>query len=248
MIKKISVSEKDIKILRELSPAISDEKDATNYQGIVIQKPWGYEYLVFENENCAVWLLSLIHGGATSLHCHPRKKTSLTVLGGEIQFKTLNEEMTVKKGEGLFIDKGVFHSSKAISSDGAVILETETPNNKKDLIRLLDNYGREGRGYEGKDAHEQFHEDLVSFHAPETRYNTQKLVGSSTLTVVNYSNPESLKENIKNHPARICVILSGNISGLENRVFHEGEIIAAQNLRECEILSIIEKIELLLIH
>lgn len=248
MIKRINLSEKDQSVLDQLSHSISNEQDQTNYQKILIQKPWGSEYLAFENDKCAVWILNLKHEGATSLHCHPRKKTSLAVLDGEIIFTTLNESMMIKKGEGVFIDKGVFHSSRAVSPNGAVVLETETPNNKKDLLRYSDNYGREGKGYENKNHHQPLGQNFVHFHDPETRYNIQKPAGDSTLTVVSHFRPESLIECIKNHPANICIILSGSIARLESDLLREGEILKAQSLRECEALSIIEFTELLLIH
>ena len=45
-----------------------------------------------------------------------------------------------------------FHSSKAVSDDGAILLEIETPVDKKDLVRLYDEYGRENKGYEGSNS------------------------------------------------------------------------------------------------
>ena len=45
-----------------------------------------------------------------------------------------------------------FHSSKAISKDGAYLLEIETPEDKNDLVRLYDEYGRENQDYEGKES------------------------------------------------------------------------------------------------
>ena len=46
------------------------------------------------------------------------------------------------------IRKGFFHSTKSISQSGTFLFEIETPNDKLDLVRLRDNYGREGKPYE----------------------------------------------------------------------------------------------------
>ena len=48
------------------------------------------------------------------------------------------------------IRRGLFHSTKSISKNGSIIIEIETPKDKNDLIRLEDNYGREGLSYENR--------------------------------------------------------------------------------------------------
>ena len=48
------------------------------------------------------------------------------------------------------IARGLFHSIQALSKNGLLALEFETPVNKNDLVRFKDNYGRENRPYEGK--------------------------------------------------------------------------------------------------
>ena len=44
-----------------------------NYDINVVKKPWGYEYLAYENEHVALWFLHIKHTHSTSLHCHPKK-------------------------------------------------------------------------------------------------------------------------------------------------------------------------------
>lgn len=112
----------------------------------MIPKPWGAEYLLFQMNDVAGWILNINKNEKTSLHCHPNKKTSLIVLKGEVSVSFLSSSSNYKKGEKLIIRQGVFHSTSAITD--SVILEIETPVNKGDLIRLKDNYGREGKPYE----------------------------------------------------------------------------------------------------
>ena len=112
-----------------------------------VVKPWGYEYLAYENDNVGIWILHINEGESTSMHCHPLKDTGLIVLSGEVEVSFLNGSQTRKDLQKTMIRKGLFHSSKAINGD-AVILEIESPKEKEDLVRLYDNYGRRFQPYE----------------------------------------------------------------------------------------------------
>jgi len=150
MINKVFRSEADLHNLslkRTLPVAKGENLD---YKKKVVNKPWGYEYLMFENEHVAIWVLHLKNNFATSMHCHPNKKTSLSVLSGKVVSSTLDTKFPLEKGGALLIDKGVFHSTVGASEEGAFIMEIETPPDKNDLVRLKDSYGRENKAYEGE--------------------------------------------------------------------------------------------------
>lgn len=125
---------------------ITGEKQ--DYKNVVVDKPWGYEYLMFENEHVAIWVLFLKERAKTSMHCHPKKLTSLIVLEGEVRTSSLGEKFDLKKLDGIIIDKGVFHSTSTDFGVGAFVMEIETPPEKADLVRINDQYGRENKGYE----------------------------------------------------------------------------------------------------
>jgi len=55
-----------------------------NYLNKLVKKPWGNEYLIYENGIVAVWMLNIESNKNTSLHCHTKKKTGLILLEGEI--------------------------------------------------------------------------------------------------------------------------------------------------------------------
>lgn len=148
MIKKIYVSELDRNNLSKHKTIEGAARDTFDYKKIVVKKPWGYEYLLFENDFVAIWILHLKKGHATSMHCHPKKKTSLVVLSGRVQSSTLSSWYDLDVLDGLFIENGVFHTTKALTTD-VFVMEIEMPPDKKDLVRLKDSYGREGKGYEG---------------------------------------------------------------------------------------------------
>ena len=56
---------------------MNKENNLNSFYNKIVKKPWGKEYLIFQNNVVAIWLLSIEPGKNTSLHCHPTKKTGL---------------------------------------------------------------------------------------------------------------------------------------------------------------------------
>ncbi|MBT6469799.1 MAG: hypothetical protein HOK52_00890 [Candidatus Marinimicrobia bacterium] len=119
------------------------------YKDVIVSKPWGYEYLCYKNEYLAIWFLFINKDNRTSLHCHPNKHTGLVVLDGIAEVSFLRGSVEIKGLEKIHIFKSRFHSTKALSDEGVYLLEVETPEDKHDLLRLEDSYGRENKSYEG---------------------------------------------------------------------------------------------------
>jgi mannose-6-phosphate isomerase-like protein (cupin superfamily) len=119
-----------------------------SYESTIVKKPWGYEYLAYENEHVALWFLYIKHTHSTSLHCHPKKTTGLVLLDGKAEVSFFNTTNKLNPGNKIMIRKGLFHSTKATSEKGAYVFEIETPVDKQDLVRFRDSYGREGKPYE----------------------------------------------------------------------------------------------------
>jgi mannose-6-phosphate isomerase-like protein (cupin superfamily) len=119
-----------------------------DYSKVVVKKPWGYEYLWYQSPSVAAWMLHLRYGKSTSLHAHIRKRTSLLVVSGQVVCLTLEDRYKLGVGDSIVLEPCVFHTTQAISDDGAFLIEVETPPMKGDLVRLKDNFGREDSGYE----------------------------------------------------------------------------------------------------
>jgi hypothetical protein len=119
-----------------------------SYRDVVVRKPWGFEYLIYESTDVALWLLHIEAGKGTSLHCHPMKTTGLILLEGEAELRFIADSKRIKGPNKQMIRRGLFHSTKAVSPNGIFVLEIETPNDKHDLVRLTDDYGRSHDGYE----------------------------------------------------------------------------------------------------
>ena len=147
--KKAGVSKLDINNLKKINLKNYVRKSSFfDFSKVIVRKPWGFEFLLYQNKKLAIWLLYLKKSYKTSFHCHVNKKTLLFVVKGSILFKTLKFSKKYKEGEFVEIDKKVFHQSMAISKQGSVILELENSVNKNDIVRLDDDYGRVGVGYE----------------------------------------------------------------------------------------------------
>ena len=137
----------DKEALASIPVLLSDiEDDGTDYTGVRIKKPWGHELEKYRDDDVAIWWLHIHHNQKTSMHCHPNKSTVLFVMGGEGTLLTLGESHLIGDGDVVVIEKGAFHQICA-GGNAIMIYELESPPNKRDLVRLKDDYGR-GQGYE----------------------------------------------------------------------------------------------------
>ena len=82
------------------------ENKKSEYKNVVVNKPWGYEYLAYENEHVGLWFLHIEKDQQTSLHCHPRKDTGLVVLEGAVNVSFLNDINRLSAGRKIMIRKG----------------------------------------------------------------------------------------------------------------------------------------------
>lgn len=142
---------------RHLETVSGPARGSFDYKNVIVKKPWGYEYLVFENAHVAIWMLQIVRKRRTSMHCHPRKRTGLVLLSGEAQFHHLEGSIALGRMNAVNVDASTFHSTEAasllpihpVSEDGIWVMEIETPPLKEDLCRMSDAYGRAGATYEG---------------------------------------------------------------------------------------------------
>ena len=150
------------------------QEDSFDYGKVIVKKPWGYEYLVFENEHIAIWMLQIVRKHRTSMHCHPNKTTALILLSGQATVRSLDQVIELHALDAVNIDKGAFHSTEAssvlpnipVSVNGIWIMEIESPPKKKDLFRARDVYGRTGHSYEGESCMVFEPQETVRFQVP----------------------------------------------------------------------------------
>lgn len=236
MIEKITITDRDREEFENLKVNPLDiQDDHYDYSKVVVKKPWGYEYLIFSNELIAVWILYLKPGAQTSMHCHPGKKTSLVVLEGKVNCSTLTGNLDRSAGEGLLIDKGVFHQTATISEGGAFVMEIETPVNKRDLARLKDKYGRKGKGYETEDQHSfnTQNYNYISFHSAGIQHNLKKHFGQCSMRFKKLTDEKVLDEMLELNPEDVICVLRGQLLSISNQpVIEVGDTTTVKALKQ----------------
>lgn len=183
-----------------------------NYADVIVKKPWGYEYLVFENGQTAIWLLHVARKQRTSMHAHLNKATSLVLFSGAAVCHHLDGEIKLRELDGIKIDKGAFHSTEAYSDlaitpqseNGVWVMEIESPVDKSDLVRVKDEYGRQGASYEGVDNMVFDVKQCLKLKTPRTKDIFKRKSFNCNLTMVSGAALKSMK--ISDKDALIAVV------------------------------------------
>lgn len=191
----------------------------------IVSKPWGYEYIVYQNEYVAMKLLHIRQGERTSLHCHPNKSTGLVVVDGTAEINFIADSRILTAPAKQMIRRGLFHQTHALSDSGILMLEIETPVDKDDLVRLKDNYGRKDSGYEGHQFELPKTEECVWFDDPEVQQKNHYSVGSVNITIERMSDVKTLENNLDTD---ILIFLRGglikSIDGRQHLVTQPGDV------------------------
>ena len=234
MIQRIKSSELDSQKLSQIMTCIDDELEDFDFSKVVVNKPWGYEYLMYKTDDVSIWVLCLKKGCMTSMHCHIDKKTSLLVLSGEAVCSTLEGGVKLKEGEGLTLDKKVFHSTQAVSDEELIMIEVETPTKKIDVLRLLDSYGRETKGYEGQEHMSNLKEfEMVNFQVGE--FNKEKKLGSFSLSLEKFEEENKIFEFLKTDPYSLAIILDGRmINKATGELFEIADVFYHNNMESID--------------
>jgi mannose-6-phosphate isomerase-like protein (cupin superfamily) len=225
MLKIINSIDADHEKLKKTSFLENNELDKFDFSKVVVKKPWGHEYLFYTGNNISIWILYLKENQATSMHCHLNKTTFLIVLSGKAECSTLHEKHELNDGDGLIISKKCFHSTKALSKDGIILMEIENPSKKTDLVRLKDFYGRELKGYELQN---EMCFDLSNYERVflnENEINNNKKVGNMNLCIKHFNETSEFIHFLKIHKSSISFILNGEVfDEKNNKTYNSGEI------------------------
>jgi mannose-6-phosphate isomerase-like protein (cupin superfamily) len=196
----------------------------------IVKKPWGYEYLAYENEQVALWFLYIKHNHQTSMHCHPNKTTGLTLIDGEAVVSFLADKHPLRQNDKFMIRKGLFHSTKAVDPRGAWVLEIETPVDKHDLVRLRDSYGREGKPYEDSAFEYPKQDSSIWIEEPIGEKPNVYRIEKCDLVVAKVSDI-SFFENVKSEQ-NIMFLKGGIMTEYDINVAGPGDIVSSKVLKE----------------
>ena len=187
------------------------------HKNVIVNKPWGYEYLVFESEDVALWLLHIKFGESTSMHCHPKKTTGLILASGTAELSFIADSKTIIAPEKEMIRRGLFHSTKALSPEGIYIFEIETPNDKEDLVRLFDTYGRSHSGYESQESYLPKEPESIWIREPSSN---QPEVYKNNEVKFSVHKPKGLDEIMDYDDNDIIMFLRGGLGKVVNERRH----------------------------
>ena len=207
----------------------------SNYNTNIVKKPWGFEYLAYENEYVAIWFLYIKHNHATSFHCHPNKTTGLILLDGQAETSFLNNTNKLNPTNKIMIRKGLFHSTKATDERGAWIFEIETPVDKQDLVRFKDSYGREGKPYEDETFEIPKAEDCLWIkNTPEIYNFANCILDVKNITDVNeFTDIDDL--------LNVMFLKGGLLTDYDQKVAGPGDIVLSSTIKE--LTEVFKKID-----
>lgn len=177
----------------------------------IVRKPWGYEYIAFQNNSVALKVLHIKKDERTSLHCHPNKSTGLVIIDGTATLNFIADQCELSAPSKKMIRRGLFHQT--IAQTDLLMLEIESPVDKDDLVRLKDQYGRKELGYEDRSYEIPRDEDCVTFSAPEIGIN-QYNIGAVKI-IVGYA-----KHITDFQPNDIIMFLQGGVNKLIDGRLH----------------------------
>ena len=143
-------SDKNTKLYQE-NKRETREQEFKSYRSLIVNKPWGYEFVCSEFDNISLLVLHIKNGEETSFHVHSEKDTPMILAQGKMTIKTADNEYTVNVGEIVILNRQIFHKLCSYD-DNTILLEFEMMRpNKNDLIRVNDKYSREQKSYETKE-------------------------------------------------------------------------------------------------
>lgn len=130
-----------------------ENSDIINYINKINDKPWGKEYLAFQNKYIGIWILSVNKDQETSLHCHFKKDTILIPISGSFKINLFNSYLQAGLFESIYVPRNTFHGIHSYV-DGGILMEIEIYTehieytDKNDLLRIKDMYNRDKTKYE----------------------------------------------------------------------------------------------------
>ena len=115
----------------------------------IINKPWGKEQVLYEDEGCKVKRLTVNSGCRLSYQYHYKRQEHWTVISGVGRLIINGEQMDVGPQTPIQIGYHVNHSVANIGELDLVIIEVQTGEyfGDDDIVRIYDDYNR-GAGTE----------------------------------------------------------------------------------------------------
>ena len=109
-----------------------------------IEKPWGFELIWAHTESYVAKLLVINAGQRLSKQYHEKKEETIFVVEGTLINQDADDnEMVISQGESFHVSPGQVHRFCAPENRYVKLMEVST-NHLDDVVRISDDYGREG--------------------------------------------------------------------------------------------------------
>ena len=190
-----------------------DNSPKIDYMNKVNDKPWGKEYLAYQNEHIGIWILHINKDQETSLHCHFKKDTILIPIFNSFKINLYSTYKILNLFEALYVPLNTFHGIHSYT-DGSILMEIEiytdkiSYTDKNDLLRLRDIYGRDKTKYETSvEEREPTDNEIMNFHSPN-KYS----IGNTQVSILKLRSLDELYSSANgiNHYDKI-ILLKGTI-------------------------------------
>ena len=199
----------------------------------VVNKPWGYEYVIFKiKKKIGITFLNINPKKETSLHAHSAKKTAFIILNGDAHVQIGLYKKNTFKTKTLsrqVFRKGLFHKLSNRSNKPIQALEFETPYDKLDLIRIKDKYGRKKKPYENREKMYEKNGNFIEFNKPKKNHQNVYFFSNTAIILRYISTHKNL--NLKDKNSSVA-LLEGKVLDNKNRsVIGVGEVVKTQTLK-----------------
>lgn len=213
------------------------DKKYSNLSKKIINKPWGYEFVIFQNKKFAIWVLCIRPKKYTSMHCHVLKKTILIPLSNKLRISTLDQIFYNKKIYNIY--PKVFHQTYNGGLANKYLIEIEFPNLKNDIVRLHDYYGRISNKFSKENKLNSIKKNNYLLKK-NTRVKNLKFGKKNFIFLQNFSSKRAL--NLENYKKKFnyLIVLNGNIKCFKEK--SKKTILYAENVYNLKEIILSKKI------
>lgn len=222
----INNTHEERKICNQYNNKKRENSKYINYIGKINDKPWGKEYLAYQNKHIGIWILTLNKNHETSLHCHFKKDTILMPISGSFRINLFNRFLQLGIFESIYVPRSTFHGIHSYT-DNSVLMEIEIYteeieySDKNDLLRIKDIYNRDKDTYETSVTERNPLEgETMLFHTPN-----KYIIDKSKIEIKKINSIDSINSEIEK-----IILLEGSIFSNSTKMYPGSIIDMSSNI------------------
>ena len=186
-----------------------------DYLNKVNDKPWGKEYLAYQNQHIGIWILHVNKNQETSLHCHFKKDTILMPICGTFKINLFQQFSILNIFESIYVPRNTFHGIHSYIDNGILMeIEIYTENisytDKNDLLRIKDMYNRDKTSYEKSVVEREPYMNEIMLFNKRAEYNIDN---NTNIKILNFGANDVMSLDANKH-----ILLEGAIFMNGNRL------------------------------